>query len=227
MSVPGQDSTRTAVAAGRSETGATLRRVMAEYPSGVVIVTSESDGHPVGMACNSFTSVSLEPQLVSFCIAHTSSTWPQIRADARFCINIMSSDHEEVTRTFSRRNVDRFAAGSWRRRPGGPGLCDAVAWLDCRIWGEHSAGDHTIVIGEVTSMDIHAEATTPLVFWRGGYVRLFGGHQHEEGDVADINWLTRRFTSLRPLRQMRSWLTLSSPRRQRTSQETAHDGDLT
>jgi flavin reductase (DIM6/NTAB) family NADH-FMN oxidoreductase RutF len=158
---------------------------MAEYPTGVVVITSQSDDIAVGMACNSFTSVSLEPQLVSFCVAHTSSTWPRIRASARFCINVMSSDHKEMTRTFSLPNVDRFAAGTWHSRPGGPGLSDALAWLDCQIWAEHPAGDHTIVVGEVISMDIHPGSTSPLVFWRGRY-----GLPVEQQDAPEIDSLT-------------------------------------
>lgn len=153
----------------RAETGSELRRVMAEYPTGVVLVTAYSADGPVGMTCNSFTSVSLEPKLVSICVALTSSTWPLIRAGGRFCVNVAADHHAELTRTFSARGVDRFGAGSWRRRPGGPALSDALAWLDCRIWDECEAGDHVMVIGEVQSMEVRGRSAGPLVFWRGAY----------------------------------------------------------
>lgn len=153
----------------RAEAGADLRRVMGEYPTGVVLVTAYAADGPVGMACNSFTSVSLEPRLVSICAALSSSTWPRIRAGGRFCVNVAAGHHAELARTFSARGVDRFGAGSWGRRPGGPGLSDALAWLDCRIWAEREAGDHVIVIGEVQSMEVCSRSTEPLVFWRGAY----------------------------------------------------------
>jgi 3-hydroxy-9,10-secoandrosta-1,3,5(10)-triene-9,17-dione monooxygenase reductase component len=157
------------IASTEQDPAAGFRRVMAEYPTGVVIIAAEFHGGPVGMACNSFTSVSLQPRLVSFCVAHTSTTWPLIRDRGNFCVNIMSNAHAELARTFSRRNVDRFGLGTWTARAAGPGLGDAMAWLDCQIWAEHEAGDHTIVIGEVMSMAAHPDAGAPLVFWRGGY----------------------------------------------------------
>ncbi|WP_416979689.1 flavin reductase family protein [Streptomyces sp. T028] len=153
----------------RAELGSDLRRVMAEYPTGVVLGTAYSADGPVGMTCNSFTSVSLEPRLVSICAVLTSSTWPLIRAGGHFCVNVVASHHAELTRTFAMRGVDRFGAGSWGRRPGGPSLSDTMAWLDCRIWAEREAGDHVIVIGEVQSMEVHARSAEPLVFWRGAY----------------------------------------------------------
>lgn len=146
-----------------------LRRVMAQYPTGVVVITGEVEGRRVGLACNSFTSVSLEPPLISFCAARSSTTWPHIRQSGEFCVNFMSGEHRDVVQVFAQREVDRFATGHWSSRRCGPGLCDAIAWLDCRIWSESAAGDHTIVLGQVLAMDIHPRGAVPLVFWRGSY----------------------------------------------------------
>lgn len=148
---------------------ANFRHVLGHLPTGVTIITAQGPQGPVGMACNSFTSVSLTPPLASFCAGLTSTTWPSIRESGRFCVNILGDNHEDVCRMFARRGVDRFAHGGWDERPGGPGLRDAVAWIDCEIAALHEAGDHELVIGRVMAIDTGDPEATPLVFHRGAY----------------------------------------------------------
>jgi flavin reductase (DIM6/NTAB) family NADH-FMN oxidoreductase RutF len=106
--------------------------------------------------------------LVLVCPAKSSSTWPEIRATGRFCANVMAHNHEELCRQFARKNVDRFAGVSWHSRLAGPGLDDAVAWIECEIEAEYEAGDHEIVVGRVLAIEA-SETSAPLVFFRGGY----------------------------------------------------------
>lgn len=146
----------------------TFRDVLGRWPSGVVVVTGTVDGAPSGMACNSFTSVSLDPPLVGFFPAVTSSTWPGIRAAGRFCVNVLASHHEKVSRTFAARGIDRFAQVPWHDRAGAPALDEAVAWIDCTLEAELPTGDHTLVLGRVVAMHAN-ESGEPLVFHRGRY----------------------------------------------------------
>lgn len=145
-----------------------FRQALGNLPTGVVIMTAQGDDGPVGMSCNSFTSVSLEPPLIGIFPAKTSSTWPEIRKAGRFCINVAALHHDELTRNFSRKGVDRFAGVEWTDRASGPGLADAVAWIDCEIYSETDAGDHTFVLGRVTDFGVQ-EGVDPLVFHRGSY----------------------------------------------------------
>lgn len=145
-----------------------LREVMRHYPTGVVVITASGREGPVGLAANSFTSVSLEPPLVLFCAAHTSTTWPAIRTAGAFAVNIPGAAHLGLTERFATRGVDRFEDVA--HRPGATGaplLAGAVAWLDCRITAVHPAGDHDIVIGSVVAATVGADAATPLVFHDG------------------------------------------------------------
>jgi 3-hydroxy-9,10-secoandrosta-1,3,5(10)-triene-9,17-dione monooxygenase reductase component len=146
-----------------------FRTVLGHFPTGVTVLTAYSDDdQPIGMAANSLTSLSLDPPLILVCPAKSSRTWQSMRSAERFCINVMASHHEQVTRRFSRKDVDRFAGVATSRRPGGPALHDAVAWIDCRIRTEHDGGDHTIVVADVVALEA-AEDASPLVFFRGGY----------------------------------------------------------
>jgi 3-hydroxy-9,10-secoandrosta-1,3,5(10)-triene-9,17-dione monooxygenase reductase component len=146
-----------------------FRTVLGHLPTGVTVITAHHPDGPVGMSANSVTSASLEPPMILFCPAKSSATWPRIRENARFCVNIFGAGHEEVSRRFAARGVDRFAGVSWHRRAAGPALDEAVAWIDCTIDAEHEAGDHLIVVGAVDALDIHDDAGEPLVFWRGRY----------------------------------------------------------
>lgn len=146
-----------------------FRSVLGSFATGVTIITSTDDGEPVGMAANSFTSVSLDPPLVSFCAAETSTTYPRISASGRFCVNVLAEHQEGVARTFGRSDVDRFAAVGYGHSPfGAPVLEGVMAWLDCAIVAEHVAGDHLIVVGRVEALNVD-DAHLPLLFFRGRF----------------------------------------------------------
>lgn len=156
--------------AGRGKvTSGTFREVLGHFPTGIVVVTALRAGRPSGMSVNSFTSVSLEPPLVSFCPARDSATWSDIEAAGRFCVNLLRHDQARLARQFAERGDGRFADVAWQLSPGGaPRLADTVGWLDCRIERAVEAGDHLIVLGLVEALDVSAGAP-PLVFFRGGH----------------------------------------------------------
>jgi flavin reductase (DIM6/NTAB) family NADH-FMN oxidoreductase RutF len=145
-----------------------FRQVLAHLPTGVTVISAHGDAGPVGMAANSVTSVSLDPPLILFCPAKTSSTWPKIRAAGAFCVNVMAGHHEQVTRQFAAKEADRFTGVDHTHRPTGPALCDAVAWIECTLHDEHEAGDHTIAVARVVAIEA-ASGVEPLVFFRGNY----------------------------------------------------------
>jgi len=145
--------------------------VLGHFATGVVLVTANDADEPVGMACNSFTSVSLEPPLVLFCAAKSSTTWPRIRTSGTWAANILDEDGEEVCRLFAQKGADRFARIAYAPgRTGSPILEDALAFVDCETIAEHDAGDHVIVVGRVIELGYQHEGK-PLLFYRGGYGR--------------------------------------------------------
>jgi flavin reductase (DIM6/NTAB) family NADH-FMN oxidoreductase RutF len=149
--------------------GDRFRHVLGHLPTGVTVVTAHHPGGPVAMSANSVTSVSLEPPLILFCPAKSSTSWPRIHESGRFCVNVFAAHHEEISRRFAAQGVDRFAGVAWHSRPAGPALDDAVAWIECTIDAEHEAGDHLIVVGAVDQLDVREGDADPLVFFRGRY----------------------------------------------------------
>ena len=138
----------------------------------MTVVTGLVGGEPVGLAVNSFTSVSLDPELVAFCVAGVSRTWPRLRPAGVFCVNVLAADQEALSRVFAAHSPDRFHGVGWRPAPSGaPVLTGALAWVDCTVEAEYPAGDHIIVVGRVRALDVEHEGR-PLVFYRGGYGRF-------------------------------------------------------
>lgn len=155
--------------AARVSDPAFFRHVLGQLPTGVTLITGlDPAGRPVGMAVGSFTSLSLDPALVTFMPARTSTTWPVIRASGSFCVNVLAADQEQDCRRFAAPG-ERFASLDWHPgATGSPILDGAVAYIDCTLEAEHPGGDHDIVVGRVLDLD-EQRSTLPLLFHRGGY----------------------------------------------------------
>jgi flavin reductase (DIM6/NTAB) family NADH-FMN oxidoreductase RutF len=154
-----------------------LRRVFGAFPSGVAAVAAVVAGDPVGIAASSFTSVSLDPPLVSFCVAHTSTTWPTLRRAPRLGVSILSATQEHAGRSLAGRAADRFAAVTWRSTEHGAVVLEgAGAWFETSIEHQLRAGDHDIVVLRVH--DLHADHDiSPLVFHASQFHRLERGQR--------------------------------------------------
>jgi flavin reductase (DIM6/NTAB) family NADH-FMN oxidoreductase RutF len=152
-------------------TSEALRRAFATFPSGVVAVTAEVDGKPVGLAASSFTSVSLDPPLVSVSIARSSTTWPVLRTAARIGVSVLAHHHADICRQLAGPAEARFDGLALRRGPTGAVLLDdAAGAFDCTVEQEIRAGDHIIVLLRLHAL--HESATAPLVFHGSRFVAL-------------------------------------------------------
>jgi flavin reductase (DIM6/NTAB) family NADH-FMN oxidoreductase RutF len=146
-----------------------LREVFGVFPSGVVAVAAEVDGVQLGLAASSFTSVSLEPPLVSFSVAATSRTWPVLRTARHLGVTILAEHHDQACRQLAGPVEHRFDGLSLSTTVDGAlTLDDGLAQLDCTIHDEVEAGDHVIVLLRLHAVE-HADTSEPLVFHRSGF----------------------------------------------------------
>ena len=151
-----------------------LRSAFGAFPSGVVAVAAEVDGHRLAIAASSFTSVSLEPALVSFSVANTSKTWPALRQAAHLGVTILADHHGDVCRQLAGPVEHRFDdLVVTTTADGAVTLPDGLAMFDCTIYREVEAGDHTIVLLQLHAIE-HADTSQPLVFHRSGFGRIAG-----------------------------------------------------
>ncbi len=150
----------------------TFRDVMAQWPSGVTVVTTlDATGTPHGMTASSFSSVSLDPPLVSICLTTTLYSHALIQDSGVFAVSVLAKDQADVARRFAGMDgaVDRFEGESWTTAvTGAPVLDSSLGWFDCRIVHCYPGGDHTIFVGEVVDGSA-AGRSAPLLFHSRGW----------------------------------------------------------
>jgi flavin reductase (DIM6/NTAB) family NADH-FMN oxidoreductase RutF len=151
-----------------------FRRLLRRHAASVVVVTAPGDP-PAGLTATSFTSVSLHPPLVSFCVARSASRWPTIEAASTVAVHVLSEHQEPLARVFAARGVDGFGAcGAWRLGPDRVPLLDGVlAWLVCTVADRVPAGDHTIILASPhTGSGSTLLDAGPLLYHAGRYLSL-------------------------------------------------------
>jgi 3-hydroxy-9,10-secoandrosta-1,3,5(10)-triene-9,17-dione monooxygenase reductase component len=153
---------------------AALRRVCGQFVTGVAVITAGTGPEATGTTVNSFTSVSLDPPLVLFCLHHGSRLNAVLRESGSFGVNLLAGHQENVAWTFAGRATG--PDGATFRRCGGdiPILDDAMAYLGCRITDEFPGGDHQIFVGEVVEAGV-PHRREPLIFHQGSMRVLDNG----------------------------------------------------
>lgn len=149
-----------------------LRRAFGCFPSGIAAICADVDGSPIGVAASSFTSVSLEPPLVSVSMRHASTTWPLLRARRRLGLSVLGEGQEDVCRRLAGAADHRFSESGWTSSADGGVFVDgATLWLDCSIHAEVPAGDHDVVLLRVHGLRVDPDVA-PLVFHGSRFRRL-------------------------------------------------------
>lgn len=149
-----------------------LRDVLGQFATGVTIITTLGDnGAPVGLAANSFSSVSLDPPLILWSLALKAPSLSAFRTHPSFAINILCDQSKDLALNFSRPSDDKFAGVDWQPGLNGvPVLQQASAVLECETVDRIPAGDHEIYLGRVCR--ISKDEKTPLLFYKGQFARI-------------------------------------------------------
>lgn len=156
---------------------ALYRDVAGRFATGVAIVTTVADGSDHAMTVNAFTSVSLDPLLVMFCAEKAARFHAVVLDSGVWAVSVLGEEQRGASDWFATRGrvLDgRLDAFEQTRGPatGAPILAGAVAALECRTYAVHDGGDHSIVVGEVLSLDVPDPDARPLIYYRGGYRSL-------------------------------------------------------
>ncbi|WOC13962.1 flavin reductase family protein [Gordonia sp. MP11Mi] len=138
---------------------AELRRVFGHFPSGLVVIAALGPDGPVGLLASSFTSVSLDPPLVSVNIARTSTTFPVLRNADHWGVTVLARNQREVAEHLRRPASERFDGIDWAATDDGAVHLDgAAAGFHTRVDQLVPAGDHVIAL-----LDVHGHFTAPSV----------------------------------------------------------------
>lgn len=149
-----------------------LRDALGQWATGVAIVTARFDDQDIGLTCNSFASVSLDPALVLWSIQHSSNCYQAFIGAQGYCVNILAeADADLVWKFTTGEHHERFDGVATTRTAGGNLRLDgAIAWFDCDLSQTIKAGDHDILIGQVTEFE--QQPAPPVLFGAGKLGRL-------------------------------------------------------
>jgi len=149
-----------------------FRDALGCFATGVAVVTTCTEGEPIGITVNSFSSVSLDPPLVLWCLDKRSDTLEIFQKAESFTVNVLRDDHKEVSNRLATPGDHSLAGIEMAEGVNGcPRLVEALAHFECAVDAKHDAGDHIIFVGRVLHFDWAAEGE-PLVYHRGSYRAL-------------------------------------------------------
>jgi flavin reductase (DIM6/NTAB) family NADH-FMN oxidoreductase RutF len=151
-----------------------FRTALGTFATGVTVITAAAaDGKPVGLTCNSFASVSLNPPLVLWSLQIYSQSLAAFQNASHFAVNVLGASQQAMATQFATTLEDRFAGVAWTPGLGkAPILKDSVANFQCRAADRYYGGDHVIFLGAVEAYAYTRDE--PLLFARGGYGRFVG-----------------------------------------------------
>ncbi len=153
-----------------SFTQAEFRAALGMFATGVTIVTARAaNGKLVGLTANSFNSVSLNPPLVLWSLAHAAASMAVFSTGSHYAINVLAADQQALAQRFATKGVDRWAGGDHSEGlAGAPLLAGAAATFECFNRSRYEEGDHVIFVGEVERCTHRADAS-PLLFHGGRF----------------------------------------------------------
>jgi flavin reductase (DIM6/NTAB) family NADH-FMN oxidoreductase RutF len=146
-----------------------FRAATGMLPTGVTVVTAAGPEGPAGATANAVSSLSIEPMLMLACLDRGSRTLLAVQAANRFGISVLHAGQEEIARTFATKAPvpDKWTGVAWSERDGVPAIDDALVFVACDLRDVIAGGDHVIVTGEVTAVEM--SEGDPLVFHAGAY----------------------------------------------------------
>jgi flavin reductase (DIM6/NTAB) family NADH-FMN oxidoreductase RutF len=147
--------------------GRALRSALGRFATGVTLVTTATEAGPLGFTANSFASVSLDPPLVLWSPARSSSRFPAFAAARFYTIHVLGAEQFALIGRFARGGVGFEGLPALRSPEGAPLIADPLARFDCEQHATHDGGDHLIIVGRVLRAAFRDG--DPLVFSQGRY----------------------------------------------------------
>ena len=147
---------------------------MGRFASGVAVATLDNGEKKYGITINSFSSVSLEPPLVLFCLDKQSSCHPAFLAAENFSLCFLSEKQKDVSRMFATPGEKEWQHVSHSKSPNSsqPVIDECLAYVECEKYNVYEGGDHSIILGKVTHLEMVSPEGMPLLYFKGEYVRL-------------------------------------------------------
>ena len=147
-----------------------FRLALGMFATGVTVVTARTqEGRLLGLTASSFNSLSLEPPLVLWSLAHIAGSLPALSTGTHYAINVLASNQKTLAENFASKRADRWQGVAFTNGVCGAPLLDgAVATFECFNRSRYQEGDHVIFVGEVERCR-HSVGAAPLLFHGGNF----------------------------------------------------------
>lgn len=152
-----------------NEEGRLFREALGRFATGVTVVTCAGPDGPLGMTVNSFTSVSLEPPLILWCPARSSSRYAGFAAAAAWSVHVLGVEQLDLCLRFTRGGAGFDGLEVLHTAEGVPVIPGTAARFDCTAHARHEGGDHAVLVGNVLRVTVAGPADHPLVFAAGRF----------------------------------------------------------
>ena len=154
-----------------------LRQAFGQFGTGVAIIAlQDNDNRAVGLTVNSFASVSLQPPLLSWCLANNSQLFGDVAQADRFSVNVLAADQLALSNRLAGGGSHFLESDEFETGPHGtPLLSGALAQFDCHIHERVELGDHVMLVGAIDSAQHCSQARQPLMYFRGNYAGIDTG----------------------------------------------------
>jgi flavin reductase (DIM6/NTAB) family NADH-FMN oxidoreductase RutF len=147
-----------------------FKNILCHIASGICIITTEYNQSLWGFTANSFVSVSLDPQLILFCLNKNAGSYLAFTQSSKFVVNFLSSTQKEIAEIFATRRKDKFSSVQYvlSKKCNCPVITQCLAYIECNAYAQYEAGDHTIIIAQVTH-GIVDKTKSPLLYYNRKY----------------------------------------------------------
>lgn len=150
-----------------------FKTAVGKFPTGVTVITTSMQDKFFGFTANTFTSVSLSPPLISFCLDKKAGSFKAFQQTHKFAISILAGDQEGISAHFASSHLDKFLDIEYKigQLSNSPLISGAVCWLECSKYDQFECGDHYIFIGEVTYTQVN-NSNSPLLYFAKSYQEI-------------------------------------------------------
>ena len=145
-----------------------LRGTFGKFATGVAVITFvSSKGLKLGITINSYTSLSLNPPMILWCLDKVSDLYQEIINLDNYVINFLSDSQKEVAHLLSQKNDHSLESIDCIQNEKGIKIKNCIGWISCSKDKSIDSGDHSILIANV--IDYSINKGNPLIFWESSY----------------------------------------------------------
>ena len=145
-----------------------FKKTLSKFATGITVIATSKNSILYGKTINSFSSLSLSPPLILFCIDIKSSKLNIFKYTKFVSVNVLSKKQKFISDNFAKNNPEWKGIEYQLSENGNPIINNCISNLDCRIQDKMKKGDHIIFICKILQVT-NNEKLKPLIYFDSKY----------------------------------------------------------